>query len=95
MKETTKSDISLKIKHIIAEDLDVNIRLEDIADDASLYDDGLGLDSIAIVNFIVLVEKKFNISFGENDISTDLFSNIDVLAGFISGKIRAEDSSLA
>jgi acyl carrier protein len=96
MKETNIEDIRQKIKSIIADDLDVNIDIKDIREDVSLYDDGLGLDSIAMVNFIVILEKKFNINFEENEISSKLFSNISDLAGFISSKIKADiNGSLA
>jgi acyl carrier protein len=90
MKEENIEEIKQKIKEIIVDDLDVNINIEDISDEVSLYDDGLGLDSIAIVNFIVIIEKKFNISFNENEINASLFNNITELSNFISSKIKAE-----
>jgi len=90
MKEINTEDIRQRIKSIIADDLDVNIDIKDIKEDVSLYDDGLGLDSIAMVNFIVILEKKFNINFEENEISSKLFSNISDLAEFINLKIKAD-----
>jgi acyl carrier protein len=82
-------EIKLKIKEIIAHDLDAGINMEDITDDISLYDDGLGLDSIAIINFIVLLEKKFEISLDESEISAKLFSSVNTLAELLNAKINA------
>lgn len=80
---------------IIVNDLDVNIQPSEIGFDDSLYDDGVGLDSIAIVNFIVLVEDKFNIKFEEGEITGKIFSSINNLADFVSQKVKihAESSS--
>ena len=79
----------LRIKEIIANDLDMNITVEEIDDNASLYDDGLGLDSIAIINFIVLLEKRFDISFDDSEISARVFHNIRTLTDFIAAKLKA------
>jgi len=96
MNEVTIAAIKEKIKHIIANDLDVNISIDEIPDDASLYDGGLGLDSIAIVNFIVIIEKKFNISFDENEINAKLFNSITDLAGVVHTKVSEKiDTPLA
>lgn len=81
--------IRLRIKEIIANELDVNITVDKIDDNASLYDDGLGLDSIAIINFIVLLEKRFDISFDDSEISARVFHNIGSLTDFIASKLKA------
>lgn len=96
MNEVTLAEIKEKIREIIANDLDVNIRIDEITDDASLYDGGIGLDSIAIVNFIVIIEKKFNISFDESEINAKLFNSINDLAGFVHTKVSEKiDTPLA
>jgi acyl carrier protein len=77
-----------KLRGIIAGDLDANIDIRDLRDDVSLYDDGLGLDSIAIINLIVLVEKKFDINFEEQEISSSIFASIDHLSRFIASKMN-------
>ena len=87
MKEVTVQNVKSRLKEIIASDLDANISIDDIRDDISLYDEGLGLDSIAIINLIVLIENKFDMSFDENEINSSLFSSIDSLAEFIHSKI--------
>ena len=87
MKELTVDEVKSRLKGFIVNDLDANISITDISDDISLYDDGLGLDSIAIINLIVLIEKKFDMNFEENEISSSLFSNINNLSSFVHSKI--------
>jgi acyl carrier protein len=70
----------------MAEELDVNLKVEEIDENASLFEGGLGLDSIAIVEFISLVEQHFDFHFSDTDLNLDSFSNLNVLADFISAK---------
>ncbi len=78
-----------RLKNIIATELDVNIRLDEIADNASFFEDGLGLDSIAIVDLIVLIEKRFGFEFSDHEISEDLFADVKTTADFINRKIAS------
>jgi len=93
MKELSYEEVKSGIKDIIVHDLDANIKIEDIDEEASLYDDGLGLDSISIINFIVLIEKKFGIGFEENEISSKLFSNINTLGEFVHAKLQLQGAA--
>lgn len=77
-----------QLKEIIATKLDVNLKLDEIAENVSLYEDGLGLDSIAIVDLIVSIEKGFSISIQDEELSADLFKNLTTLADFIKGKVN-------
>ncbi|MEO5563921.1 MAG: phosphopantetheine-binding protein [Chitinophagaceae bacterium] len=94
MHDLTIDAIKAIVKAIILNELDSNINAEDIHDDVSLYDDGLGLDSIAIINFIVLIEKKFEISFEESEISANLFSSINSVATYLHEKLNVRQESL-
>lgn len=77
-----------QLKEIIANKLDVNLKLDEIAENVSLYEDGLGLDSIAIVDLIVSIEKGFSISIKDEELNADLFKNLTTLADFIRGKVN-------
>lgn len=90
MQAPTIGYIKEKIKEILVNDLDANIDPASLRDDLSLYDDGLGLDSIAIINFIVLIEQKFDITFEGEEISSRLFGNISNLSEFIEVKLRSQ-----
>lgn len=94
MEHLNPDEIKDMVKEIILNDLESNINEEDIRDDVSLYDDGLGLDSIAIINFIVLIEKRFEISFDETEINAHLFSSINSVVDFLSVKLKSKQEGL-
>ncbi|NJP04552.1 MAG: acyl carrier protein [Chloroflexaceae bacterium] len=77
-----------QLRHIIAEQLDVNIRLEDIEADTPLFEGGLGLDSIAIMAFITLIEENFHFQFAEDELTMEPFQNLRTLAHFVSTKME-------
>lgn len=77
-----------QLKEIIVNKLDVNLTYDDIDENVSLYEDGLGLDSIAIVDLIVLIEKDFAVSIEDDELNAGLFKNLNTLADFIQTKIK-------
>lgn len=77
-----------QLKHIIAEQLDVNIQLADIDADTPLFEEGLGLDSIAIMAFITLIEENFGFQFGEDELNMEPFQNLRTLGQFVSTKLE-------
>lgn len=77
-----------QLKHIIAEELDVNRKLEEIDADASLFEEGIGLDSVAIMEFITHIEKHFGFHFAESELNLEPFKNLRTLAQFISAKLE-------
>ncbi len=87
MIETTQTTID-RLKHIIANQLDVNIQLQEIDADAPLFEGGLGLDSIAIMEFITLIEENFGFQFAEEELTMKPFQNLHTLADFVSAKLE-------
>lgn len=86
MEKHSLDDTKLQLKKIIIDDLKIPLELNEIKDDVSLYDGGLGLDSITIVNFIVSLEKVFDVDFDSDEISGSIFSDLNSLAEFITTK---------
>ena len=77
-----------QLKEIIADRLDVNLAYDEIDETVSLFEDGLGLDSIAIVDLIVSIEDTFSLSIEDEDLNTELFKNLKVLAEFVRGRLK-------
>lgn len=76
-------DVIDQLKDIIAEQLDVNISRQDIDADAPMFEGGLGLDSIAIVELITAVEETFGFQFGNDELNMQPFHSLRTLAAFI------------
>jgi acyl carrier protein len=81
-----KSEVVDQIKGLIASELDVNLKVADIGEDDSLFEDGLGLDSVEIVEFVTILEDRFGIQFSDLDLTKELFRNISTIADFIMEK---------
>lgn len=75
--------VMTRLKRIIAEDLDVNLRFEEIDDAVPLLGDGLHFDSIVIVELISLIEDRFGFEFDDADLNLETFRNLTALAGVI------------
>ena len=56
---------------------------EDIADDAPLFGEGLGLDSIDALEIIVLLDNHYGISVSNPEEGKKIFQSIDSLAAHI------------
>jgi acyl carrier protein len=91
IKEQTMSETAIinELKKIIAEELDVNLTAEEIDENVSLFEEGLGFDSIAIVELISSIEERFKIEFTDSELNPEHFSNLTVLADFIRSKKQA------
>ena len=77
-KETLKAQI---IEQLNLEDLQPS----DIQDDAPLFgEDGLGLDSIDALEFIVLLDSNYNIKIADPNQGRDIFYSVNTLADYIS-----------
>jgi len=76
-----------QLKHILVEQLDINLRLEDVDETVSIFEEGLGLDSMAIVELITSIEEHFGFEFSDTELSIELFRNLTVLADFIGTKV--------
>lgn len=77
-----------QLKDIIANKLDVNLAYDEIDENVSLFEDGLGLDSIAIVDLIVSIEKTFSLSIEDEELNADLFKNLKILSEFVRNKLK-------
>ncbi len=87
MSTATSTELVTQLKTIIAEELDVNLTVEEIDDNVSLFEEGLGFDSIAIVEFISAIEKHFDIEFDDSELDPENFKSLQVLAEVISTKV--------
>lgn len=77
-------DFILKLKKEIIEVLNLDdIRPEDIDNDAPLFGEGLGLDSIDALELIVLIEKNYGIKLKDPAVGKEIFKSINVMSDFI------------
>ncbi len=74
-----------KLKEQIIEALNLeDVKPEDIDNDAPLFGDGLGLDSIDALELIVLIEKNYGIKLENPAQGREIFKSVNTMADFIS-----------
>lgn len=74
----------LELKKEIIEVLNLEeIKPEDIDENAPLFGEGLGLDSIDALEFIVLMEKNYGIKLNNASEGRDIFKSVRVMAEYI------------
>lgn len=77
-------ELILQLKEEIIEVLNLEEMLpDDIADDAPLFADGLGLDSIDALELIVLLEKNYGIKLENSAQGKEVFTSVQTMAEFI------------
>lgn len=87
MTEAANDLTALKkqLKEVIVEDLSLeDVTPDEIADDAPLFGEGLGLDSLDAVELVVLLQRHFGIQIKNLEEGRKIFENLDTLAKYVS-----------
>lgn len=78
-------ELILKLKEQLIEALNLeDMSAADIVDDAPLFGDGLGLDSIDALEIIVLLEKHYGIRLANPAEGKAIFHSINTIADYVA-----------
>lgn len=79
-----------QLKSIIIEYLNLEgMTPEMIEDDAPLFGEGLGLDSVDALELVVALEKEYKIRIENPEASRDAFTSVATLAAFVDQQAAA------
>ncbi len=77
-------ELVLELKKQIIEVLNLeDVQPEDIDNDAPLFGEGLGLDSIDALELIVMMEKNYGIKIKDPSAGKEIFKSINTMAEFV------------
>jgi acyl carrier protein len=79
-----------QIKRIVVEDLDLNLSYEELDETVPLFEEGLALDSVILVELISFIEKRFNIVLQDEALNMETFRNLRSVARVISEQLEQQ-----
>lgn len=79
-----------QIKRIVVDDLDLNLTYEALDETVPLFEEGLALDSVILVELISFIEKRFNIELRDELLNMDTFRNLQSIARVIREQLAEQ-----
>jgi len=87
---TTQSVQEAALARLIVETLNLEMPAETIDPEAPLYGEGLGLDSIDMLEISLVVSQKFGVKLRADDENNDrIFSSLRSLTAFIQHQLES------
>jgi len=79
-----------KLKTILVKELNLEeLTPEDIDDNAPLFGEGLGLDSLDAVELVVILQKHFGVEIKDMEEGRSAFQSVNALAAYIERRLAA------
>jgi acyl carrier protein len=91
----TSDQVVEQIKRIVVEDLDVSLTYEELDETVPLFEEGLGLDSVALVELISFIEKRFGIELQDDLLTAEAFQNLRSVAALIGEQLAQQQRQQA
>ena len=75
-----------EIKEALVRSLRLPIPPEEIGDNTPLFGEGLGLDSIDVLELVLELERSFGVSITDEQTGTKVLRSVDAIAEFITAE---------
>jgi acyl carrier protein len=91
----TSDQVIEGLKQIIVEDLDVDVDYQELTPTMPLFEGGLGLDSVVLVELISCIEKRFDVVVADDMLTAETFKDLESVARVITTLLAAAESPVA
>ena len=76
-------DLKLKIKRMLVRQLKLQMKPEEIDDTAPLFGEGLGLDSIDVLEVVASIEREFGVSIQSQEEGERVLKSVQSVEEFL------------
>lgn len=85
-------DVKEKVKQLLSE-ITGNPELAETLDGSTDIINDIGLDSIQMINFVLMIEDEFAIQLDFENFDFSNLNSVDILAEFITGELKCSEVS--
>jgi acyl carrier protein len=78
------TDLKAEIKRAIVRSLRLPMAPEEIGDGVSLFGEGLGLDSIDVLELVLEIERTFGVAIADEQTGAKVLRSVDSIADYIT-----------
>jgi acyl carrier protein len=79
---TAEESVKNRIRRILIDSLELDLKEDEIEDGVN-FDELFGLDSIAVIEFVIALEKEFDITIESERLTSSSLKNFDGLSAYI------------
>lgn len=80
-------DTANKLKALLAKELNLSVKPDDITDDMPLFGEWLGLDSLDAVEIVVILKKHLGVTITDSEQAKKVFTSLKTLADFVDAEL--------
>jgi acyl carrier protein len=73
-----------EIKEAIVRSLRLPMKPDEIGDDTPLFGEGLGLDSIDVLELVLELERSFGVTIADQDTGVKVLRTVDTIAAYVT-----------
>jgi acyl carrier protein len=84
------------MKRLIVSSLNLEgLTPDTIEDEAPLFGEGLGLDSVDALELVVAIEKEFEIKVQSHEVGKEAFASVSALSDFVQERVAGQNEGNA
>ena len=85
------TELKTQIKHLLVENLMLQSKAEEIADDLPLFGPGsLGLDSVDALQIVVALDKNYGLKIPDPEAAKKVLQSVNTIAAAVEARLAAK-----